>query len=1063
MTLGGLLRSGTPLLFAVAAVSVFSFAHPAHAAVRTWDGGGTTNNWSEAANWSSNIAPGSADIATFNGTSTKDATIDAVINVSGIDINSGYTGTITQSSGISMTVGTGDFDISAGTFVGGDSTIDINDAFTVSGGTYTATSGNMSVAGNFTISSGTFNDGSGTVIMDGTAHVTMNVLTSQNFNNLSISKNNLIQVTVSSGDTLVVAGTLTMADGKLNTGSIDARGAVNQSSTFDGGTATLDFGDDSASQTYTLYGGIAPNLRLNSPADASDSLVFASAATINSLSITTGFSGSIPLVNSSDVAVTVVSWSQLAGDYDASAQSSWFIDSFTLASGATFTAPATVTNNFNSNVVWDVPTSWSLNNLTVSKSNNTNLTVASGDTLVIAGTLNLTDGKLNTGVIDTQGDIYQSVTFDGGTAIVNFGNDSASQTYTLYGGTAPTIKLDSPADANDNVQFSAAATVTKFETTADFSGDVPFSNSADYPLVFTNWTQLNGDADVSAHSHWHVDKFTITGGSFTAPALVTSDFNSYVTWDFLNSQVFNDLTINKTTGTMITVASGDTIYVDGTLRLVDGKLSGGTVVTHGDIIQSATFDGGDAIIDFGSDVTAQTYSIAGGVTPTIRLDDLDDGADAITFSAAGTVSKLDVTSGFLGDIPVVNSGDYVLTFTNWTQAAGDYDASAQSSWLMDQIAISGGSFVAPALVTNNFNSNSVWNVATSQAFNNLTVNKANGTKIGMYSDDSLVVAGTLLLTNGGVDTGTLEAQGNVTVASTYDGGSATLLFSGSAVQSLDLTGATGLYNGDIKINKSGGRVGLASALVMDAANQDLIVEEGTFRSEAYGITVNGTSGTFVLQDGATFVLHGDEAMVFNAGQPTVDAGSTVQFRGDNDGLADTFVITDFSDNYGNLTINSLDGNDNVFELGANLDVNGALTITTGTLDVSTSNYSITVSGNWNNAGAFEARGGLVTMDGASQSLIGSTTFNDFTKSVTSAATLTLRAAQTFLGALTLTGVDTEPLSLRSNVSGTQRDIDAQGSRTLEYLDVKDSNNVNATAMACSTGCVDSGNNTNWTF
>ena len=36
-------------------------------------------------------------------------------------------------------------------------------------------------------------------------------------------------------------------------------------------------------------------------------------------------------------------------------------------------------------------------------------------------------------------------------------------------------------------------------------------------------------------------------------------------------------------------------------------------------------------------------------------------------------------------------------------------------------------------------------------------------------------------------------------------------------------------------------------------------------------------------------------------------------------------------------------------------------------------------------------------------------------------------------------------------------------RIIEYLDVKDNNNTNATAISCTTGCVNSNNNTNWDF
>src|SRR5436305_7581377 len=71
----------------------------AMAVPKTWSGAGATNNWSEAANWSDSVVPGSGDTVTFDGTSTKDATIDISISISGIQINSGYAGTITQANG----------------------------------------------------------------------------------------------------------------------------------------------------------------------------------------------------------------------------------------------------------------------------------------------------------------------------------------------------------------------------------------------------------------------------------------------------------------------------------------------------------------------------------------------------------------------------------------------------------------------------------------------------------------------------------------------------------------------------------------------------------------------------------------------------------------------------------------------------------------------------------------------------------------------------------------------------------------------------------------------------
>ncbi|MDD5026842.1 MAG: carbohydrate binding domain-containing protein, partial [Candidatus Peribacteraceae bacterium] len=84
------------------------FPHVAFAATRTWDGGGSTNNWSEAANWSDDTAPTAADTALFDGTDATDVTVDTDVTVSALTVTSGYGGTLSlDSSVISGTVGDG--------------------------------------------------------------------------------------------------------------------------------------------------------------------------------------------------------------------------------------------------------------------------------------------------------------------------------------------------------------------------------------------------------------------------------------------------------------------------------------------------------------------------------------------------------------------------------------------------------------------------------------------------------------------------------------------------------------------------------------------------------------------------------------------------------------------------------------------------------------------------------------------------------------------------------------------------------------------------------------------
>jgi hypothetical protein len=146
--------------------------------------GGTNSNWSNDGNWSGGAKPTSSQVALFNSGSVN-CTIDSSVNVGGIAVTSGYSGSITQAAGQTITVGSSGWSQAARTFTGGNSAIDINGPFSLSGGTFTASSGAMTVSGNFTLASGvTFTKG-GTLTFDGDLTVTDNTDPKQNLGNVT--------------------------------------------------------------------------------------------------------------------------------------------------------------------------------------------------------------------------------------------------------------------------------------------------------------------------------------------------------------------------------------------------------------------------------------------------------------------------------------------------------------------------------------------------------------------------------------------------------------------------------------------------------------------------------------------------------------------------------------------------------------------------------------------------------------------------------------------------------------------------------------------------------------
>jgi len=181
-----------------------------------WDGGGLTNNWSEAVNWSNNTVP--ASVAVFDGTSGKPCTIDIDPALVAIEVGPSYAGTITSAVAVSPS----SYVQSGGTFVGGSQTMDVLQDFALIGGSFTATTGDLRVGRDFLLAGGAFAHNGGTVRLDKTGG---------SFSPGAFALNNLTIDGVSLGLTadLSLAGSLSVVNGGTFTGSsraVDVNGSV---------------------------------------------------------------------------------------------------------------------------------------------------------------------------------------------------------------------------------------------------------------------------------------------------------------------------------------------------------------------------------------------------------------------------------------------------------------------------------------------------------------------------------------------------------------------------------------------------------------------------------------------------------------------------------------------------------------------------------------------------------------------------------------------------------------------------------------------------------------------
>src|SRR3990167_1496460 len=145
-----------------------------------------------------------------------------------------------------------------------------------------------------------------------------------------------------------------------------------------------------------------------------------------------------------------------------------------------------------------------------------------------------------------------------------------------------------------------------------------------------------------------------------------------------------------------------------------------------------------------------------------------------------------------------------------------------------------------------------------------------------------------------------------------------------------------------------------------------------------------------------------------------------------------------------------------------LNVPGTLTVvSSGTLQVSTGTITVSNNGNWANSGIFDPGSSIVQFTGTSHAISGSSTFYNLRCEI-SGGTINFEAGrrQTISNSLTLKGSSGNYLRLRSSTSGTQWELYPQGTTDIDYVDVKDSNNIGSTRINPSSW-TDSGGNSNW--
>ena len=639
----------------------------------------------------------------------------------------------------------------------------------------------------------------------------------------------------------------------------------------------------------------------------------------------------------------------------------------------------------------------------------------------------------------------------------------------------------------NNGTFTAGESTVKWTGTQTIAGETTFNNLTVDPNVSSARTITMTNATSTVLGVFTMDNsstglLTFSGGIIAAKGDVVWDAASAQTNStailLINGTTDQLLTVNNATRTSgdfialnVNKISGDLTFANNhTIRTSRGwtftGVGTGNLITTGSTVVFAspqTVTGSHTLnnvtIDYNSNLGGNTtISLADGTTLTI--------AGTFTFDNTGT-KQMDIRPVLNGSATIAAQGDI------YWDTADDFGAD-QISFLING--------AGPQLVTASGGS------STSGAFASTTIAKSGGTLTlsgtlrtakpwqvisgtvdGYTNNSTLSLAGThsnfIAGTNATygniyIDTAgavtladNLSIAGNWTNTGSFISSSNTVTFTGSGTSTI-ITGGTGTTQDfqNFTVNKTGNGVAQLSTNGLDV-DGTLTVSGGTLDLNGQSISTTATCNIT-----GTLKLTGDETVSCT---PTLNSGATVEYCATSGSRA--IKAWDYSS--ASTTINGAGG---TFTDSGTRTVGGNFTIAAGSFTAT--NGTMNVAGNWSNSDTFTHNSGTVVLNGTSQSISGNTAFNNLTKNVVNARTLTFEkgSTQTIAGALNLTGTDGNLLSLRSSEDDEDEAaddrwiLDWQGTYTLGYLDVKDSNNTGGSVIPLtSNNITDSGNNVRW--
>jgi hypothetical protein len=403
----------------------------------------------------------------------------------------------------------------------------------------------------------------------------------------------------------------------------------------------------------------------------------------------------------------------------------------------------------------------------------------------------------------------------------------------------------------------------------------------------------------------------------------------------------NNRDVNIGAGGLVITANGDVLGTSTATLFVAGDFTLNKTLTNRDFTVRINGSSTEIISGTGSlgNLNVQTFTTqTGNLTVTVRLAGpagrLINGSTAyLTYS--GTTNDMDT------DVLNLTTVGNTVEFSQTTAEATDFNFQKPSNTYYN-LVISGNS---PKYYNGNVTINGDLTITSTGILDN-------------QNQNSLTLYGNWTNNNGA--NGFVPNSCNACV----------VIFQGGNGQTI--TNSAGEQFHRIEINKTPGTtVAAASNIVIDnrllmtdgnlstGANSmtgtgSVVFDGGELFIGTVGVTVPQLTGTYTLNAGTiTFDGAGAQTIRSSASTPAISSFVNVQFLGSG--------------------TKSLSG---AIAVSTSLVIGG-----TSTLDVTASNYAITLAGNWTNTATFNARSGTVTLNGSStQTLTNASgeTFNNLT-------------------------------------------------------------------------------------